>query len=148
MRFSIGCAHTLEKRRRRDRVPPHQSTSDPTSNDGATSLLVQVSRAIVAVYKEQFGRGPERVRSYFAGPDAIVCFLEGTLTPVERTLAAINEDQRLREMRTLFQHTAEATFREAVEQITGRSVIAFSSGIDTNADVATEVFVLEPRSSA
>ena len=87
----------------------------------------------------------DRARSYYAGPDAIVCFLEGTLTPVERTLGTINEHQRLRKMRMLFQHTAEDTFRTAVEGITGRDVIAFSSGIDTKADVATEVFVLEPR---
>jgi uncharacterized protein YbcI len=116
--------------------------------DAATSLLVQVSRAIVGIYKDQFGRGPERIRSYYAGPDAIIAFLEGTLTPVERTLATIDEHQRLREMRVLFQHAAEPTFRRAVEEITGRSVIAFSSGIDTRADVATEVFVLQPRSPA
>jgi uncharacterized protein YbcI len=47
------------------------------------------------IYKEQVGRGPDRVRSYYAGPDAIVCFLENTLTPVERTLTAIGEQQRL-----------------------------------------------------
>ncbi len=39
----------------------------------------------------------------------------------------------------LFQHTAEDTFRGAVEEITGRRVVAFTSGFDTNADVATEV---------
>jgi uncharacterized protein YbcI len=125
-------------------VPPEQSSAEPNGENGA-SLLVQVSRAIVGVYKEQFGRGPDRVRTYFAGPDALVCFLEGTLTPVERTLTTINEHQRLREMRMLFQHTAEDTFRTAVERITSRPVIAFSSGIDTTADVATEVFVFEPR---
>jgi uncharacterized protein YbcI len=121
---------------------------NPPEGDVAASVLVHVSRAIVGVYKEQFGRGPERVRSYHAGADAIVCFLEGTLTPVERTLTTINEHQRLREMRMLFQHTAEATFRKAVEDITGRSVIAFCSGIDAQADIATEVFVLEPRAGA
>jgi uncharacterized protein YbcI len=137
----------LEKRRRRDPVPPDQAPSE-LHGDVAASLLVQVSRAIVAIYKEQFGRGPDRVRSYYAGPDAIVCFLEGTLTPVERTLATIDEHQRLREMRVLFQHTAEPTFRTAVEEITGRTVTAFISGIDTNADVATEVFILESRNGA
>ncbi|MDX6578888.1 MAG: hypothetical protein QOJ47_437, partial [Gaiellales bacterium] len=39
--------------------------------------------------------------------------------------------------------TAEDEFRSAVEDITGRKVVAFSSGFDTNADVATEVFLLE-----
>lgn len=125
---------------------------DPTTTerngDNAASVLVQVSRAIVGVYKEQLGRGPDRVRTYYAGPDALVCFLEGTLTPVERTLTTINEHQRLRELRMLFQHTAEDTFRTAVEDITSRSVIASSSGIDTAADVATEVFVFQPLTGA
>jgi uncharacterized protein YbcI len=46
--------------------------------EAINSQLMQVSSAIVRIYKEQFGRGPERVRSYYAGPDAIVCFLENT----------------------------------------------------------------------
>jgi uncharacterized protein YbcI len=104
---------------------------------------VQVSRAMVRIYKEQFGRGPERVRSHYAGPDSIVSFLNGTLTPVERMLTTIDEHQRLREMRMLFQYAAEDDFRRSVEEITGRKVTAFLSGFDTRADVATEVFTLQ-----
>jgi uncharacterized protein YbcI len=98
---------------------------------------------MVATYKDQPGRGPTHARSHYAGPDMIVCAFEDTLTPIERTLVAIGEHQRLRDIRALFQHTAEDAFRSAVEEITGRNVIAFSSGFDTRADVATEVFLLE-----
>jgi uncharacterized protein YbcI len=129
-----------------DEQPTHV---DAATGDGAqervTPDLVQVSRAMVRIYKEQFGRGPERVRSHYAGADAIVSFLEGTLTPVERTLTTIDEHQRLREMRMLFQYAAEEEFRRSVEEITGRKVTAFVSGFDTRADLATEVFALEPR---
>jgi uncharacterized protein YbcI len=86
------------------------------------------------------------VRTYYAGPDAIVCFLEKTLTPVEHTLTTIGEQQRLRDMRMLFQYAAEEEFRAAIEQITGREVTAFVSGIDVVADVASELFTLEPQS--
>jgi hypothetical protein len=48
----------------------------------------------------------------------------------------------------LFQYTAESAFRGAVEEITGRRVVAFTSGFDTNADVATEVFLLAPSMAA
>jgi uncharacterized protein YbcI len=109
--------------------------------------LAQITRAMVALYKEQFGRGPTHARSHFSGPDAIVCLLEETLTPVERTLVRIGEQARLRDMRMLFQHTAESAFRGAVEEITGRRVIAFTSGFDADADVASEVFVLAPLES-
>lgn len=56
----------------------------------------------------------------------------------------IGEEQRLRDLRALFQHTAEKAFRSAVEEVTGRRVIAFTSGFDARADVASEVFLLAP----
>ena len=115
--------------------------------DGRTDVLREVSRACVRIYKEQFGRGPEHVRSFWAGPDAIVCFLENTLTPVERTLGTMNEHQRLRDMRMLFQYAAEDEFKSAIEAITGRKVVGFVSGIDTKTDLATEVFTLAPQDS-
>lgn len=115
------------------------------------SQLTQITRAMVAIYKDQFGRGPRYAHSHYAGADSIVCFLEGSLTPVERTLAEIGENQRLRDLRLLFQYAAEESFRSAVEAITGRRVLSFISGIDTDSDVSSEVFLLEPiseRSSA
>jgi uncharacterized protein YbcI len=123
-----------------------EGAAGTAAGERATSQLMQVSRAMVRIYKEQFGRGPERVHSHYAGPDAIVCFLENTLTPVERTLGTLDEHQRLRDMRMLFQYAAEQEFRGAIEQITGRKVTAFVSGIDTHADIASELFTLEPRS--
>jgi uncharacterized protein YbcI len=113
------------------------------ARDARPGQLTLVTRAMVAIYKDQFGRGPTHAHSHYAGSDMIVCALEDTLTPIERTLVAIGEHQRLRDIRMLFQHTAEDTFRSAVEDITGRKVVAFSSGFDTRADVATEVFLFE-----
>jgi uncharacterized protein YbcI len=124
-------------------MAPDDAILEPV--DATSSQLAQISRAMVRIYKEQFGRGPERVRTHWAGPDSVICFLESTLTPVERTLTTMNENQRLRDMRMLFQYAAEDEFRSAVEEITGRRVIAFVSGIDTRADVASEVFVFEPE---
>ena len=114
-----------------------QQASDPN-----TSQLMQVSRALMRVYKEYLGRGPDRAHTHYAGPDAIVCFLEGTLTPVERTLTTIAAHQRLRETRTLIQDAAEAEMCRLVEVVTGRAVIASTSGFDVRADVATEAFQL------
>jgi uncharacterized protein YbcI len=56
---------------------------------------------------------------------------------------ANGDHQRLRAIRALFQHTAEDAFRAAVEEITGRNLVAFWTGSDTRADVATEVFLHE-----
>ncbi len=48
-------------------------------------------------------------------------------------------------MRLFFQYATEDKFRGTVEEITGRKVVAFISGIDTRKDVSSEVFYLEPE---
>jgi uncharacterized protein YbcI len=111
------------------------------------SVALAVSNEMVRLYKDLFGRGPTRARTFFAGPDTVVCMLETTFTPAEQSLIAMGEHQRLRETRLFFQHAREGDFREAVERITGRRVHAFISGTDTVADVASEIFQLEPVSA-
>lgn len=105
--------------------------------------LLQLSNEMVRIYKELFGRGPTRARADWAGPDALLCTLEDSLTTAERKLAELGEHERLRDMRTFFQHASENDFRESVERITGRTVRAFVSGIDTGEDVSSEVFYFE-----
>jgi uncharacterized protein YbcI len=122
-----------------------QETPVPNGEAGpepANTHLTQITRAMVAIYKEQFGRGPRFAHSHYAGPDAIVCLLEGSLTPIERTLASLGEHQRLRDMRMFFQYAAEVEFRGAVERILDRRVVGFLSGIDSEADIASETFIL------
>ena len=116
----------------------------PEASDPNASQLMQVSRVLMRVYKDSLGRGPDRAYAHYAGPDAIVCCLEGTLTPVERTLTTIAAHQRLRETRSMIQDAAEAEMCRLVEKITGRTVVASTSGFDVGADFATEAFKLAP----
>jgi uncharacterized protein YbcI len=109
------------------------------------SVQLAVSNAMVKLYKEQFGRGPTKVRTHFAGPDVLVTTLQDSMTPAERNLVAMGEYQRLRDTRMFFQYATEGEFRGAVERLTGRKVWAFVSGIDTVRDVSSEVFYLEPQ---
>jgi uncharacterized protein YbcI len=113
--------------------------------DERQSVLLDVSNAMVGLYKSLFGRGPTRARTSFAGPDVMICTLRDTFTPAERNLAQLGEHQRLRDTRMFFQHASESEFRGAVESITGRKTVAFVSGIDTHADLACEVLYLEPE---
>jgi uncharacterized protein YbcI len=114
----------------------------PTANEARTSALMEISNAMVKLYKQAFGRGPTAARTHWAGPDTIVCILEDTLTPAERNLVRLGEHQRLRDMRMIFQYAMVREFCEPVEQITGRTVRSFHSSIDTIADgMALETFV-------
>ena len=95
--------------------------------------------------REQFGRGPTKTRTSWAGSDTLVVTLEETFTPAERNLQRMGKHQELRDLRLLFQYAEVAAFCDPVERLTGRKVRAFISGIDTEADLATELFVLHPR---
>ena len=119
---------------------PAESDADPRS-----SVLSEMSNTIVRLYKEQFGRGPTKTRTTWAGPDMLVVTLENTLTPAERNLVKMGEHQRLRDLRMFFQYATVREFCEPVEQITGRKVRSFHSSIDTEVDgLSTELFILHP----
>ena len=120
-------------------APDEQAMLDPRA------LLMQVSNEMVRLYKTQFGRGPTKARTNWAGPDTIISTLEDSLTPAERNMVAMGEHQRLRDIRMFFQHASEKEFCEIIERLTGRKVRAFVSGIDAERDVSSEVFYLEPE---
>jgi uncharacterized protein YbcI len=58
-------------------------------------------------------------------------------------MAAMGDHQRLRDLRLYFQHATEDQFCQIIERILGRKVRAFISGMDTDKDVAAELFYLE-----
>ena len=103
-----------------------------TPDDSRVSVLAEISRNMVRLYKEQFGRGPTRARTNFAGPDIVICALEDSLTPAERRLVEMGEHQRLRDTRLYFQHATEREFCDVVETALGRKVRAFVSAPRTN----------------
>jgi uncharacterized protein YbcI len=107
-------------------------------------LLQDVSNAMVALHKEQFGRGPTRVRSHFAGADALLCVMDDALLPAESKMVAMGEQQRVRETRMFFQVATAAQFIDTVETITGRTVRAFASASDPDNGVVMENFIFEP----
>jgi uncharacterized protein YbcI len=73
----------------------------------------------------------------------VICTLEDALTPAEKRMAQMGDHQRLRDLRPYFQHATEAQFCEVIERVLGRKVRAFISGMDTDKDVAVELFYLE-----
>ena len=109
--------------------------------------MLAVSNALVALHKEQFGRGPTKARSNFAGPDSLVCVLEDALLPAELKLVALGQQNSVRETRGAFQVATAAEFIEAVEQIVHRKVRAFASAVDPDANVVFENYHFEAIAS-
>ncbi len=128
-----------------DETATADATATATGTASDARVLPRVTSAVVRIYKEQFGRGPVNARSYYAGSDTLICILAETLTPVERSMRDMGEQQRLRDIRTMFQHAAEDKFRAAVEEVTGRRVLSFMSAVDVERDLASEIFIFEPQ---
>jgi uncharacterized protein YbcI len=115
--------------------------ADPRT-DG-TNLMNAVSNAMVALHKEQFGRGPTRARSHFAGDDTLVCVLEDALLPAEHAMVRMGDKQRVIESRTYMQTATASEFVGTIEEIVHRKVRAFASATDPKANVVWEIFTFE-----
>jgi uncharacterized protein YbcI len=129
----------IDRRKRQGRVPLVSEQEHQT----ATSPLVEVSNAVVALHKSQFGRGPTSARSHFAGPDALICLMEDALLPAEQALVELGEQQRVRESRLFLQAATADRFIGTVEAIVGRTVRSFASATDPDTATVMEIFVFE-----
>lgn len=109
--------------------------------------LAGISRAVVKIHAEQYGRGPDRAKTIWQR-DVIVCLLEEVYTPAERTLIQAGRFDQVRSLRIAFQDEVEPVLRAAVEAVTGRRVRAYLSQVCAEPEVASEVFVLEPLEQA
>jgi uncharacterized protein YbcI len=125
-----------------DASEPASARAEGSNEHG---ILNAISNEMVRIYKDQFGRGPTKTRTQWAGPDIVLVTLEKTFTPAELRLREMGEHGRLRDLRLLFQYAEVSAFCEPIERLTGRKVRSFISGVDTESDLATEMFVLHPE---
>jgi uncharacterized protein YbcI len=106
----------------------------------------EISREIVGLFKKYVGRGPTYARTY-VHEELVVTVLHDTMTRGEQTLKEEDEEDKLRDMRKIFQGAFRDEAVSAIERATGRRVIAFLSDHAVEPDWSAEVFVLE-RTSA
>jgi uncharacterized protein YbcI len=114
---------------------------DPPST-GAIALAI--SNATVRLLSEYTGRGPTKARTYI-NDDLITIVLQDNLTKGERSLVADGQVTLVLANRKAYQNTMGASLIAAVEEISGRRVIAFLSDNQVDPDYAVESFVLAPR---
>ena len=106
----------------------------------------EISRGIVAIYKEYLGRGPTSARTEITDHTAITT-LTDALTKAERSLIDKGESTTVREMRRKFQLAMRRDITALVERVTGRTADSFLSDQDTENDVAVEVVVFAGSAS-
>jgi uncharacterized protein YbcI len=106
-------------------------------------VLTAISDGLVAIFKEFYGRGPTRAKSYF-DDDLVVCVLRGGFTRVEQTLLQGGRGSAVINQRMEFQDLMRDRFEAVVQNATGRQVIGFMSGNQQDPDIMCEVFILSP----
>jgi uncharacterized protein YbcI len=104
------------------------------------SLVAQISRDIVRVHSQFYGRGPTKSKTIYR-EGVVTCILGEIFTKAEATLVRAGQFEQVRASRQAFQDTVEPLLRQAVEEATGRRVLAFFSQVSEE-DYAAEVFVL------
>jgi uncharacterized protein YbcI len=98
---------------------------------------------MVQLYKESYGRGPTRARTYWQG-DVITVVVRGGFTPDERTLREAGRGEAVLEHRVQFHEAMRTRFKNEVEQLTGRAVIGVMGGVQVEEpEMAAQVFVLD-----
>jgi uncharacterized protein YbcI len=73
----------------------------------------------------------------------LVTLMHDVLTHTERALERHDHVDAVRHIHEVFQRAMEPDFREAVERLTGRRVVAFIGGNQIEPDIAAELFVLD-----
>jgi uncharacterized protein YbcI len=106
-------------------------------------LLATISTRIVGIMREHYGRGPMRAKTYLMD-DIIVCVLRGSgFTPLEQTIMNDDGADRVVAMRHEFQRLIGGRYTQAIEELTGRKVLAFLSQAHVEPDITMEMFIID-----
>jgi uncharacterized protein YbcI len=106
-------------------------------------IRAQISNAMVGLKKEFYGKGPTKAKTFF-NDEYVFCVMEGGLTRNEVTMVERGHEDIVRSYRLRFQEVMKDSTIEAVERITGRTVVGYHSQIVFGpAERAFEIFVLD-----
>jgi uncharacterized protein YbcI len=110
---------------------------------GGGQLLAAISTSIVGILREHYGRGPMKAKTY-ALDDIIVVVMRGSgFTPLEKTIMDSGQPDRVIAMREDFQRLVADRYKQTIEQLTGRNVVAFLSQAHVEPDITIEIFFID-----
>jgi uncharacterized protein YbcI len=106
-------------------------------------LLAQISTSFVALLREHYGRGPMKAKTY-AVDDVIVVVMRGSgFTALEQTIMDSGQPNRVIAMREDFQQMMANRYKDTIEELTGRKVVAFLSQAHVEPDITVEMFFVD-----
>ena len=106
-------------------------------------LLAAISTSIVGILRDHYGRGPMKAKTY-ALDDIIVVVMRGSgFTPLEQTIMDSGAPDRVIAMREDFQRVMAQRYKQKIEELTGRKVLAFLSQAHVEPDITMEIFFID-----
>ena len=106
-----------------------------------------ISRRMIGLHRELYGKGPSRAKTYYYD-DFVTVLMRGGFTAVEETLFRSGRSGAVTEQRSEFQRAMEKRFIDVVAEETGREVVAFMSTSHQHPDLVAELFLLAPTDMA
>jgi uncharacterized protein YbcI len=126
-----------------DADPQKFRDSAPETALAGGHLLSAISTAIVRLMREHYGRGPMKAKTY-ALDDIVVCVLRGAgFTALEQTIMESGDGERVVAMRENFQEMMAKRYKDMIEELTGRKVLAFLSQAHVEPDITIEMFFVD-----
>jgi uncharacterized protein YbcI len=118
--------------------------SPPDAALTGDALLAAVTETMVGFHQRYHNREPVTAKTLLLGDDLIACVLGGVYTDVEKTMIEIQRGTIVQETRNAFQNAMQDKFIGAVEDLSGRRVLAFISNHHVGPDIEVELFFLVP----
>ena len=130
-----------------------QLPADPRGSDLAGGPLVAspsqggqaITNAVVGLLRSHAGRGPTKARTVVSS-DLIVVHLRDCLTVGEKTIHDSGQRELLARVRDVLHDAIREEATAAVEEISGRRVVAYMHSQEADPDHALLAFVLDGHS--
>jgi uncharacterized protein YbcI len=106
-------------------------------------LLSAISNSIVHILRERYGRGPMKAKTYALDDIIVVVLRAGGFTAAEQTMIDSGEPDRVVAMREDFQRVMAQDYKETIEELTHRRVLAFLSNAHVEPELTIEMFFVD-----
>jgi uncharacterized protein YbcI len=120
-----------------------EQTQPPAAAGGPP--LAAISTKIAGILQGRYGGGPMKTKAYALDDIIVVVMRGGGFTALEQTMMDSGESDsavRVVDLRHEFQDWTATRYTEAIEELTGQTVLAFLSQAHLGPDITMETFFL------
>jgi uncharacterized protein YbcI len=117
---------------------------DAAEQEAPRYAAKEIVREMVQLYSRKLGRGPTKAR-IIANTNAVLVIFEDGLTKAEHTLLGAGDSDQVTRNRQRITEAMRLESTAIIESHTGRTVTAYLTGLDPEANVSATVFLLDTQ---